>query len=164
MPCFCAMYIFSRAAAYIFCTWHTICAHFILGGARMRRGLCLFLFTGLFVLLAFSKAPVSPEATCDAVLSDMGLMRAGPFSKEEIILPRETDSTWRAYLALQTENGFPLAAYAGKTVWHLSCPIQNHPEGEGVYANFYLQDGQLLGGDILSPRLDGFLSPLPRTD
>ncbi len=124
----------------------------------MRKGFPVVLWAAVLFLAAFTK-PYAAEQRCDAVLSAMGLARAGAYTKEEIILPSAPDSAWEAYLREQTANGFPLRAFGGQAVWHLSCPVQNHPEA--TYANFYWKDGKLLGGDILSPQLNGFLEALP---
>ena len=125
----------------------------------MRKGILLFLLPLLFLLGGIASRE-TPEAVCDGVLSSMGFSRGGAFSKEEVVLPKRGDITWDAYLDMQTENGYTLCDYAGRAVLRLSCSVGNHPKG-AAYATFYWQGGQLLGGDVLSPALDGFLMPIP---
>lgn len=114
------------------------------------------MLTAVFLLAAAGAPGQSPEKTCRAFLAKQG-WEAGPFSSETLVLPKAADSAWQTYLALQQENGFTLADYGGKTVLRLCCPILNHPGGKYVYATFYWHEDRIVGGDIMSPALDGFM-------
>lgn len=125
----------------------------------MRPLLCLVLLCTLFCMLAYAAEPGRTAA--DAVLREMGLRRASPWEESRVTLPEEDDSAWKAYLEMQREAGYEMTPFCAKTVTRLACEIENHPEGEGVRANFYMQDdGKILGGDIMSPALDGFMHAL----
>lgn len=84
-----------------------------------------------------------------------------PLSTQELIIPREFDETYTDYLTLQSEQGFALEKYAGKRIKRYTYEITNHPTGEqGVQGNLLIHKNTVVGGEVLSPRLDGFLHGL----
>ena len=84
-----------------------------------------------------------------------------PLATEELLIPEEMDESYDDYLALQTSQGFDLEQYAGKRVKRYTYEITNYPTGEaGVQANLMLYRNTVIGGEVLSPRLDGFLHGL----
>lgn len=84
-----------------------------------------------------------------------------PLSTQELIIPREFDETYTDYLTLQSEQGFDLEKYAGKRVKRYTYEITNYPTGEqGVQVNLLMSKHTVVGGEVLSARLDGFLHGL----
>lgn len=84
-----------------------------------------------------------------------------PLATQELIIPEEMDESYDEYLALQGEQGFDLAKYAGKRVKRYTYEITNYPSGEtGVQANLLIYKNAVIGGEVLSPQLDGFLHGL----
>lgn len=84
-----------------------------------------------------------------------------PLATQELIIPEEMDASYDEYLALQTEQGFDLAKYAGKRVKRYTYEVLNYPTGEaGVQVNLLICKSTVVGGEVLSPRLDGFLHGL----
>ena len=84
-----------------------------------------------------------------------------PLAVEEIRIPEEMDESYRCYLALQTAQGFDLEQYAGRRIRRYTYEITNYPTGEsGVQANLMLYRTTVVGGEILSPRMDGFVHGL----
>lgn len=84
-----------------------------------------------------------------------------PISVEELILPESFDETYTQYLELQADQGFDLTAYCGKRVKRYAYEITNYPTGEqGVQAGLLIYKNTVIGGDVLSPSLDGFLHGL----
>ena len=84
-----------------------------------------------------------------------------PLATQELIIPEEMDESYDEYLALQGEQGFDLAKYAGKRVKRYTYEVTNYPTGEqGVQANLLLYKNTVIGGEVLSPQLDGFLHGL----
>ena len=77
---------------------------------------------------------------------------------EELLIPKEFDSSYDDYLSLQSEQGFDLTKYAGKRVKRYTYEITNHPSGEsGAQANLLIYKNTVVGGEILSAHPDGFL-------
>ena len=84
-----------------------------------------------------------------------------PLSVEELILPETFDQPYTQYLELQSAQGFDLTAYAGKRVKRYVYQVTNYPTGEsGIQAGLLLYRDQVVGGDILSSALDGFIHGL----
>lgn len=84
-----------------------------------------------------------------------------PLATQELLIPEEMDESYTEYLALQSQQGFDLTKYAGKRVKRYTYEITNYPSGEtGVQANLLLYKNTVVGGEVLSPRLDGFLHGL----
>lgn len=84
-----------------------------------------------------------------------------PLATQELLIPEEMDESYDEYLALQQEQGFDLTKYAGKRVKRYTYEITNYPTGEtGVQANLLIYKNMVVGGEVLSPQLDGFLHGL----
>ena len=84
-----------------------------------------------------------------------------PLATQELLIPEEMDESYDEYLALQAEQGFDLNKYAGKRVKRYTYEITNYPSGEsGVQVNLLVCKNTVVGGEVLSPRLDGFLHGL----
>ena len=84
-----------------------------------------------------------------------------PVAVQELLIPTEMDESYQDYLTLQTQQGFDLEKYAGKRLKRYTYELYNYPSGEsGIQANLLLYRNTVVGGEILSPRLDGFLHGL----
>lgn len=84
-----------------------------------------------------------------------------PIATEELLIPEEMDESYQEYLALQSQQGFDLTKYAGKRVKRYTYEITNYPSGEaGVQANLLIFRNTVVGGEVLSPQLSGFLHGL----
>ena len=84
-----------------------------------------------------------------------------PLSVEEMLIPEEFDETYAEYLALQESQGFNLKEYCGKRVKHYTYEITNYPTGEtGVQAALLVYKNTVIGGEVLSVQLNGFLHGL----
>ena len=84
-----------------------------------------------------------------------------PLVTQELLIPEEMDDSYTEYLALQTGQGFDLQKYAGKRVKRYTYEVLNYPTGEaGVQGNLLICKNTVVGGEVLSPQLDGFLHGL----
>ena len=80
---------------------------------------------------------------------------------EEIRIPEEMDESYRRYLELQAAQGFDLERYAGRRIRRYTYEVTNYPTGEsGVQANLMLYRTTVVGGEVLSHRMDGFVHGL----
>lgn len=101
------------------------------------------------------------EASQTAYLSDLGWEVSGPPETDQVLLPEEFGPEFDRYLSLQREGGFDLTQYAGETVTRYSYPIANYPTGEAhVYADLLVLNGKIIGGELRSSQLDGFMAAL----
>lgn len=84
-----------------------------------------------------------------------------PIATQELLIPKELDESYSEYMALQNGQGFDLQKYAGKRVKRYTYEVLNYPTGEaGVQANLLICKNTVVGGEVLSPQLDGFLHGL----
>lgn len=88
-----------------------------------------------------------------AYLSQWGWQVADePLSVQELLIPKEMDSSYLEYLTMQQAQGFDLSKYAGKRVKRYTYQVTNYPTGEdGVQANLLIFRHTVVGGEILSP-------------
>ena len=109
-----------------------------------------------------SPAKVRSNADRVAYLEEYGWeVSPEPLSTEELVIPEEMDERYQEYLALQQEQGFDLSEYAGKRIKRYTYEIYNYPSGETeVQANLLVYRNTVVGGEVLSPKLNGFLHGL----
>ncbi len=80
---------------------------------------------------------------------------------EELLIPETFDETYTQYLELQSSQGFDLTKYCGKRVKRYAYTITNYPTGEtGVQAGLLVYKNTVIGGEVLSSQLDGFIHGL----
>lgn len=80
-----------------------------------------------------------------------------PILDEDVTIPAEFDSIFLAYNDLQKTQGLDLARYKRKSVKHYRYKVTNHSSGETVYANLLIYRGKVIGGDISSASMNGFV-------
>ena len=79
-------------------------------------------------------------------------------------IPTEFDGVMTIYNDLQKSQGFDLEKYKGKAVRRFSFKIKNYPDtDEEVFANLLFLDGEIIGGDVCTRALDGFMEGFDRS-
>ena len=77
---------------------------------------------------------------------------------EEVTIPAEFDKIFAGYNEIQKRQGLDLAKYKGKTMMRYTYDITNYPGYEGkVQANILVYRGKIVGGDICSADINGFI-------
>lgn len=92
-------------------------------------------------------------------LSQFGwTVEAQPTDEKQVRIPSEFDKIFIRYNDLQKQQGLDLARYKRKTVTRYTYVITNYPDYEGtVYANVIVYRGKIVGGDICSAEVGGFV-------
>lgn len=84
-----------------------------------------------------------------------------PEEVAEIIIPQEFDDVYNNYNELQLQQSCDLTDYAGKRVKRWTYVIKNYPgyteEETCVRINILVYDGMVIGGDVSSTELSGFM-------
>lgn len=83
-----------------------------------------------------------------------------PVEVKEIVIPETFGDVYNNYNKIQTEQGFELTDYQGKSVKRWTYTVTNYPgyeEKECVLANILVYEDKVIGGDICSTELDGFM-------
>ena len=117
---------------------------------------------GAAVSAAASPKGVKSNEDRVAYLESYGwTVKEDALSVEELVIPEEFDETYSQYLELQTSQGFDLSQYCGKRVKRYTYEITNYPTGEtGIQAGLLIYKNTVIGGDVLSPQLGGFIHGL----
>lgn len=83
-----------------------------------------------------------------------------PVEVQEVIIPSEFDDTYTAYNEIQKDQGFDLTVYAGMRAKRWTYIIKNYSGYENkdcIRVNVLVYDGLVIGGDVCSIELDGFM-------
>ena len=103
-----------------------------------------------------------------AYLSQFGWsVKEDPVEVCEVIIPAEFDDVYEKYNELQKEQGFDLSLYASKRVKRWTYEITNYTGYENtgfIHANILVYDGKVIGGDVCSTELNGFMHGFAKPD
>lgn len=75
----------------------------------------------------------------------------------EVVLPREFNGIMKDYAEMQYEQGFCLYDYAGLTCYQYTYEVTNYNYDSPVYTTLYVHNHRVIGGDIHSAAIDGFM-------
>ncbi len=82
--------------------------------------------------------------------------------KETVLIPKKFTDVFNKYNALQQSQGYDLQNYAGKEVDLYTYKVTNHESTDTVYAQLYVYKNKVIGGDIHSSSIDGFMCGLKK--
>ena len=81
-----------------------------------------------------------------------------PLETVEVIIPTEFDTVFAGYNEIQKAQGLDLAKYKKKTVTRYTYEVTNYPDYKGtVHANVIVYRNRVIGGDICTADMDGFI-------
>lgn len=81
--------------------------------------------------------------------------------EKTIIIPSEFSAVYEEYNDLQIANGYDLGDYRGNRVIIYTFRLHDYPDYNGdVVSDIYVYKGKVIGGDIHSLELDGFMHGL----
>lgn len=136
-------------------------------GVRLRRPRLLIItllavVAGVLLIIADAKTAggYDTEQTRRTYLASCGWQVGETVETDTVRIPETFTPVYENYNALQRKQGFDLSLFAGKTVTQYRYTVTNHPAGSPVYAHLLVLDGVLIGGDVMSPAVDGFMDPL----
>lgn len=84
----------------------------------------------------------------------------GECTVDEVTVPFEFGEVYSNYNKVQLSQGFDLSKHKGKALKRYTFKVLEHPDGDGVFAEVLLFDKTVVGADVYSTALDGFLIPL----
>ena len=145
------------------------------GTVKMIGVICVAL-TVLITLIAFVPTYVNPIADADAevtyrydkiknegdvadFLAQFGWqVDAAPSEVKKVTIPTEFDKIFSAYNEIQKEQGLNLSKFKGKEVTRYTFTVTNYEGFEGtVWANVLVYRNRVIGGDICSADVTGFV-------
>lgn len=97
-----------------------------------------------------------------AYLEGLGLsVVSTPAEQQQVLIPEEFSAVYEEYNHLQQTAGFDLLPYAGREVTRYCYRIMDYEDcADVVYAELLVCDNRIIGGDIHSISLNGFMVPL----
>ncbi len=127
-----------------------------LGLVLLVVALCLLPLTRQAQPAAAAEDPVT---VCLSELERLGWqVEPQPLEVESVLLPENLS---QGYLDLQTQAGYDLTPHIGHQVTRYTFPILNYPTDEtGVLADLLVLEGKVIGGDVRTGALDGFIHSL----
>jgi hypothetical protein len=118
--------------------------------------------SGVTVSYRYDKVKTADDAA--AFLGQFGwLVDAGSVETREVTIPAEFDKIFAGYNELQRAQGLDLAKYKKKTVTRHTFTVTNYADRadaactDTVYANVLVYRGRVIGGDICSANVSGFI-------
>ena len=92
-------------------------------------------------------------------LSQFGwAVEGSPMETKTVTIPGEFDKVFATYNEMQKEQGLNLSKYKGKDVTRYTFAVTNYEGYEGkVLANVLVYRNRVIGGDICSADLSGFV-------
>lgn len=113
--------------------------------------------SGTTVSYSYDKVKSADDAA--RFLSQFGwVVDAGSAETAEVTIPAEFDKIFAGYNELQKAQGLDLSKYKKKAVTRYTFAVTNY-EGykDAVYANVLVYRGRVIGGDICSADVNGFI-------
>ncbi len=81
-----------------------------------------------------------------------------PVEVREVVIPAQFSDVYENYNKLQMEQGFDLTQYKGERAKRWTYRITNYPgTADVVYINMLIRNGKVIGGDVCSTALNGFM-------
>ncbi len=79
---------------------------------------------------------------------------------DTVTIPSKFGDVYENYNLLQKQAGYDLSEYKGKTVTRYTYSVSDYSGDDNVTVNLLCYGGKIIGGDICSAALDGFMLPL----
>ena len=84
-----------------------------------------------------------------------------PVDVRDVVIPETFDEVYSKYNEIQLEQGFDLEKYAGQKVKRWTYVVRNYPDtspnDDFIRINILVGDDMVIGGDVCSVKLEGFM-------
>lgn len=116
-----------------------------------------------------SNLEMKSETQRQAFLKKMGWEVSDEYDECKVVeIPAKFNEVYENYNKLQKEQGFDLLKFAGKSVEVYTYKVSNYYSGkdknkdEDIECHLMVCEGQLIGGDVCSQAVDGFMQGLKK--
>jgi hypothetical protein len=117
------------------------------------------LITRCAVVRGGNNVKVAGAADIAVFLSGFGWeVNAEPVTLKNVQIPAKFNEAYERYNALQKRQGFDLSRHRADIAESYTFRVLNHPAAGDVFANVLVFRGRIIGGDICSFALDGFMT------
>lgn len=101
------------------------------------------------------------EEDVKVYIESLGYETSGDCACKEVVIPREFDEVYESYNEVQKECGFDLSGYKGRRATLYTYSLKGYPGcDEEVMCDVLVCKGQVIGGNVYTLRLDGFMHGL----
>ena len=111
---------------------------------------------------------ISDSASVLNFISTLGWgVNETPDEIREVIIPTEFDEVYTSYNDIQLRQNYDLSDYNGERVKKWTYTVNNYPGYEGeefIKINVLVFDGKVIGGDVCSVKLEGFMHGFVKDD
>ena len=83
---------------------------------------------------------------------------AEPIEIKDVTIPATFNNVYTNYNNIQKDQGLDLTPYAGKTCKQWVYAVTNYPQNTDVRATILVVDNRVIGGDLSTAALDGFMT------
>ena len=130
----------------------------------MLNRVVVIILLSAFILMLFvvflAARPIDDAYVARQYLSGLGWESSDvPIENETVRLSGDSQPMLD-YFAMLKDCGFDLQQYEGTEVKRYTFLIKNYPSDTYVYANVLVYKGKVVGGDIMTRELDGFMKGL----
>jgi len=81
-----------------------------------------------------------------------------PVEIKEVVIPTKFNDVYISYNNIQKEQGLDLEPYAGKSCHQWVYTVKNYPQNTAVRATILVLNNRVIGGDLSTTALDGFMT------
>ena len=90
-------------------------------------------------------------------------VEAEPLKEQQVVIPKDFDKVFAAYNEIQRKQGLDLSSFKKKSVMRYTYVVTNYPDYEGeVYINVLIYRNNVIGGDVCSADVNGFVHGFER--
>ena len=90
-------------------------------------------------------------------------VEAQPTKEEQVLIPKEFDKIFAEYNEIQRKQGLDLSSFKKKSVMRYTYLVKNYPNYDGdVYVNLLVYRNTVIGGDVCSADVNGFVHGFER--
>ena len=83
--------------------------------------------------------------------------------EQQVVIPKEFDKIFAEYNEIQRRQGLDLSSFKKKNVMRYTYLVTNYPDYEGeVYVNILVYRNTVIGGDVCSADVSGFVHGFER--
>lgn len=86
-----------------------------------------------------------------------------PYSQKEIVVPKKFNKVYLKYNELQKQAGYDLTKYFGERVTLYTYIVPDFRDTT-AYVNLMICNGTVIGGDISTAEIEGFMLPLRKIE
>ena len=90
-------------------------------------------------------------------------IEAQPVKEQQVTIPADFDKVFAEYNEIQRKQGLDLSSFKKKNVMRYTYVVKNYPDYDGdVYINILVYRNNVIGGDICSADVNGFVHGFER--